>query len=118
MIDLLTNKNDIEIKNTINKELGFLKFNSSHKGTVYLCETIYEIYLQKNINVKLNTNIYPIIAKEHNTTVTNIKIAIFRAILNSYYDCEEEKLSTYIDKKIVDKPTTLEIIRAILKHIE
>ena len=83
-----------------------------------MCETIYEIYLQKNINVKLNTNIYPIIAKKYNTTINNIKIAIFRASLNSYYDCEEEKLSTYTGKKIINKPTTLETIRAILKHIE
>lgn len=118
MSKLLTNENDIKIKNEINKELEFLRFNPFHKGTVYLCETIYQIYLSQNHTVKLEVDIYPIIAQKYNTTINSIKIAIFRASLNSYYECEEEKLSTYIGKKIVNKPTVLEIIKAILEHIE
>lgn len=117
MIKLLMNKNDIEIKNRINKELDFLAFKQFHKGTIYLCETICEIYIQKNTNINLNA-IYSIIAKKYNTSTNNVKINIFRATLNSYCECEEKKLLEYIGKKIIEKPTNLEIITAILKHIK
>lgn len=97
-------------------ELNKLAFNSSHIGTKYLCECISIIYPYKSNDVDFQNNIYPILAKKYNTNITNIKCSIYQACKNSYLYCEKNKLNDYFGIKIVKKPTTKEIIDAVISH--
>lgn len=110
------NNNNLKCK--INKELNYLNYNLAHVGTHYLCDCIYEIYIYHNKNTfNLSKNIYPIIAKKNNTNVTNIKCNIFQASVNSYYECDENRMQNYFGKKFYSKPKTKDIIYTVLEHI-
>lgn len=108
---------EYKIKEKIKHELLYLKYNLFNKGTTYLCETIYLLYCIKGYNIKLNSVIYPIIAYKYDTTIINVKSNIIRASLNCYMNCEEKRLSDYLEKQVIEKPSTIEIIMAIIKHI-
>lgn len=110
--------NQLFIINKINKELDKLNYNFSYIGTQYLSECIYEIYINNILSFNLSKDIYPIIAKKHSTNVNNIKCNIFQATLNSYYDCEQNKLEHYFKRYFYEKPKTKDIIYTILKYIK
>lgn len=111
-------KKEKELKEKIQNELKYLKYNLFHKGTTYLCESIYQLYLIQSYNVKLKKIIYPIIAYKYDTTVNNVKSNIIRASIHSFIECEEKKLSDYLGKDIIEKPNTIDIMLSVIKHID
>lgn len=106
------------IKEKINKELNKLNYNFSYIGTKYLSECIYELYKRNISSFNLSKDIYPLIAKKYSTSNTNIKCNIFQATLNSYYDCEQNKLEKYFGRHFYSKPQTKDIIYKILENIK
>ena len=106
------------IKNKIYKELNELNYNFSYIGTQYLCEIIYEIYVTEKTTKNLSKNVYPIIARKHSTTINTVKCNIFHATMNSYYDCDQNKLERYFGRRFLSKPTTMDVINKILDNIK
>lgn len=110
------NKNFYEKK--ITNEILYLGYDISLNGTQYLIETIKHIAQSQKTKVnKLEKDIYPIISKIYNTSVHNIKCRINSATTLMYYNCEEEKLKTYFNFNIDEKPKVKTIINTILNKI-
>lgn len=115
--DCLMHKHNLELKNKIAHELEYLCYNFSHIGTQQLLECIYLSLNNSYYINNLSKTIYPILAHKFFTTSNTIKCNIFKATENSYYECEEEKLKKYFNKKFISKPKTKDVILAISKHI-
>lgn len=106
------------IKEKIYKELEKLRYNFSHIGTHYLCECIFELYLNKDNIMNLSKNVYSVIAQRHSTTINNVKCNIFQANLNSYYECEEVEFDKYFNFNICCKPKNIDVITTVLEHLK
>lgn len=105
------------IKEKISKELLKISYNPSHLGTHYLIETIYLIYQNTFLITNLEKNIYTILSQKYNTNSKTIKVDIFEAINQSYYNCDEKTLNNYLHRKLTQKPFTKDIIQAVLENI-
>lgn len=105
------------IKKQITNELVNLSFNTSYIGTQYLIETIFYSYIDKSLIENLNKNIYPILIQKYNTNLSNIKSDIFQAIIQSYYSCDEKYLNSYLNRVLLSKPKTKDIILGVLEHM-
>ena len=122
-IKKLTNKKKEEldkerIYKKIDVELSNLNFNFSYKGTKYLKECIFELYLAKNMDFdNLSKNIYPILALKHNKTVNNIHCNIKQSVKAMYYDCEEKTITKYFNYSVFTKPKLKEVIFTILSKL-
>ena len=111
-------KKSKEYRNKIIRELIFLGYDMSYKGTKYLIDAIEYIILNNNKEVcNLEKNVYSIISKKYNDSIHNIKCNISRANNNMYCECEVEKLKKYfyLDKDL--KPKTKMIINVITNKI-
>ena len=118
IIHLIHEKNNSQIvTNKIVNELTKLKFNFSHIGTTYLMECILLINEKKLIRFNLSKEIYPILAKKYNTNINTIKCDILHSTVHSYYECEENFLSTYYRLYPLSKPKTKYIISTILSKL-
>lgn len=119
LCNMVMKNNELEkgIKDKINKELKYLHFNFSHKGTIFLRECIYLIYIKSNKKINLNKEIYTNIARKYNSSINTIKCDIFQACCNSYYESEEEIMKEYLNMPCIEKPTTKDFIEAIIKRI-
>lgn len=115
---LIESKNIETKKNLIVNELKKIGYNTNYKGTVYLANTILELYFNKDAYTdNLERTIYPIIAKMFNKTPHNIKCNINNATEAMYYNCDINVLKEYfcfVDDK---KPTTKTVIYTILNKI-
>lgn len=110
--------NERKIRKKIEKELNYLGYNPSHRGTKYITETIYLLYTSKEyLDDNLERDIYPIIAKKFGKTVSNIKVNIKNATEIMYYESEEEKLKEYLRVCYLSKPKAKRMILAILSKI-
>ena len=102
-------------KNIMN-ELIYIGYNPSHKGTIFLLEIIKILINRNEIeDYCLKTDLYPILAKKYNKDVDLIKIDIFKATDNMYYNCESDKLYEYF--RIDGKPNLKEIIYRISSNV-
>lgn len=103
----------------INEELHKLNFNFSYIGTRYLSECIYIVsYLDDKYNIVLQKDVYPIIAKKYNKTISNIKSNINKATIHMYYDCDEEVLKNFLGIDVSNyNPKPKEIIMNIIEKI-
>lgn len=106
------------LKKKIKKDLSKIGYNHSHFGTMYLVDAILLIYNNDSLITNLNKFIYPTLCKKYNTNITAIKTNIFDAILESYYNCDEQILNNYLHMKLTRKPYTKEIIQAVLDNLE
>ena len=106
------------IKSKIYNELQNLNYNFSYIGTQYLIECIFILYNYNNPSINLSKDVYPRIAKKYLTSTNTIKVDIFQAILNSYYDCEQSKLEKYFNRYFYSKPKTKDIIYKVLEKIK
>lgn len=104
------------VKNEIVKELKKLNYNFSYIGTKYLISSVLVSYKLKKDEYDLEHEIYPIVAKEYNKSINNIKCNITNATDKMYYDCEEKTLIKYINSN--SKPGPKKIICAVLKKIK
>ena len=67
-------KRELQAKNKIIKQLQYLNYNLSHKGTQYLIDAILIIYSRGEYDIfNLKEDVYPVIAKKYNRTIYNIK---------------------------------------------
>ena len=109
----------IKIVQKIDKELYNLGYNIKYIGTNYLSDDIYLLYFLKNKkNIKLERDIYPIIAKNNNTTINTVKCDIIKAtnlIRNNTYSQEiKEHFGWIFDEKIKPKA----VMNVILKKLQ
>lgn len=111
-------KNTLKIKEQIIKELQDLNYNFSHKGTQYLRDAIFLVYTNKmEDNLNLKKDVYPILAKQYNTSVHCIKSNIVKA--TDYMDnfCELNQKKEYFSFNDSTKPTVKLVIYTVLNKI-
>lgn len=105
-------------KSRIINELKKIGYNVNYKGTLYLVNTILELYLNKDIYAdNLERTIYPIVAKMFNKTPHNIKCNINNATESMYYNCDANTLKEYFSFFDDRKPTTKTVIYTVLNKI-
>lgn len=103
----------------ITNEVLYLGYNISHKGTVYLIETIYYIRTHSNNKIRsLKEDVYPYIAKKNKETPHNVKCNIARATEQMYYNCEINRLQEYMKYQLNTKPNLKMIINSIIQKIK
>lgn len=113
-------KEQKNISNKLKKEISFhlntLGYNPSHSGTRYLADSIYEIYIRKDIfQENLKKDIYPILSNRYNKTINNIKCSITKATKVMCIQCNENIFKEYF--KYYNTPTVKEVIFTILSKI-
>lgn len=109
----------IKVNEKIKEELNYLGYNFKYYGTMYILEVIQILYDRYNGEVGyLEKTIYPIVAKNHNKTVNNIKCNIVNATDIMICECEESKLIKYLGYYNFSKPGPKKIIEAILNKIK
>ena len=132
IIDYISLENIEKISNFLNKqleiidskflekyimnELIYIGYNPAHKGTIFLLEIIKILINRNEIeDYCLKTDLYPILAKKYNKKVDLIKVDIFKATDNMYYNCENNKLYEYF--KVEGKPNLKEIIYRVSTNV-
>lgn len=109
-------KDEKEFKDKIIKEVLYLGYNLSYKGTAYLIESIKYVAANPDKD-SLEGDVYPEISKKLNNTVHNIKSNINRANNAMYYDCEMQKLADYFAFSGDTKPRIKTVIHTIINKI-
>lgn len=105
-------------KQKVLKELLYLGYDISHKGTSYLIEVINYIQNNPNKNLdNLNRDVYPIIARHHNVNVHNIKCYITRETNEMYLKCNNKRLQNYFSYAEDTKPNVKTVIYTIINKI-
>ena len=112
-------KNRKIIREKIIKEIIYLGYEISHKGTQFLVDTIEYIIIENIDDINsLEHNMYPTIAKKNNKTVHNITCSIARETRKMKQSCNIKNLDEYFliddDTKINVKNVIYTIIRKIL----
>lgn len=110
------------VKKKIQKELINLGYNSQYIGTEYLSDSIYYIYLlKKKKRIKLEKDIYPIIAEKNRTTINTVKCDIIKATNRLKNDVDQLKLKEYfgyfLDMKIKPKLVMTTVLNKIEQEI-
>ncbi len=106
------------IRNKITKELEYLNYNLSHKGTQYLIEVIYILIKDYNYEiVNLKKYVYPILAERYRKTSHNIKCNINNATEYMYCECNQYILNKYFNFYTDTKPSTKTVIYTILTKL-
>lgn len=116
---IVSNKNDFNIKKQITEELLYLNYDIANKGTIYLVDTIKYIILNmpnKEFN-NLRSEVYPIIAKQNNDSIHNVRSNIARANDKMYKQCEITKLLDYFNFYEDKKPDIRTVVRTIINKI-
>lgn len=107
-----------KLKKHIKNELLFLGYDFSHKGTKYLIETIEYIALNPTKELeRLESDVYPFLAKKYQKSVHNIKCSINRATTFMYCQCEINKLKKYFFFSDDRKPKVKTIIYTIINKL-
>ena len=107
------------LEKNIRKELLYLGYDISLKGTRYLIDVIeYVAKLQQEDINSLIKDVFPVIAKRYKITPHNLKCSINRANTSMYFNCEERKLKEYFSVDEDIKPTTKMIILTIINKIK
>ena len=120
--DLIRNKElksfDTVYDKKIIKELLYLGYDISHKGTQYLIKVIKYLLLNPYKNVdNFEKVVYPKIAELYDDSVHNIKCRINTSTTIMYYNCENEKLKKYFNLDIDIKPKVKTVANTILNKI-
>ena len=111
-------KKELEIRNEIIKQLQYLNYNLSHKGTQYLMDSILIIYNKQDYEMfNLEEDIYPIVARKYNKSMHNIKSNINKANDYMYKVCKKEILRKYFKFFDDTKPTVKNVIYTMLNKI-
>ena len=111
-------KKSKDLKEKIIREILYLGYDISHKGTQYLIKTIDYIVSNPNKDLeKLERNVYSKIASSYNDSVHNVKCRINNETTIMYYNCEVEKLKKYFGFAIDTKPKVKTVINTIINKI-
>lgn len=115
---LIESKDILLQRAKIANELKKIGYDINYKGTIYLIDAIFQMYLHKeNLIDNLQRDIYPIISKKYNKTVHNIKCNITNATELMYYKCDINTLKEYFNFYDDTKPTTKTVIYTVLNKI-
>lgn len=100
-------------------ELNFLGLKIKLNGTKYLLESISYIYNSNNYRLvdNLEKNVYPELAKRHNTSISNIKSNILKSINTMYLSTDSKKIKKYFLFDDDIKPTPKLLIEVILNKL-
>lgn len=107
-----------EMKKKIVNELLYLGYDISHKGTLYLIDTIN--YIQSNPDKYLDNlkkDVYPIVASHNSESVHNIKCYINRETSEMYLKSESLKIQKYFSYAEDTKPNVKTVINTIINKI-
>ena len=122
--EIISQKDLATAKNKVVSDFSKLKFNFSRIGTNLLIESILYSYENKEsfIYENLEKNVYPEIAKRHNTTAINVKWVIIKSV-NEMYDrnCIENSLDTvcsFFFYSNTIKPTAKIILTTMLVKLD
>ena len=103
----------------IQDELRYLHIKIGYMGVRYLSEAICLLYnLENSYDLKLEKDIYPIIAQKHHKKVSNIKSNINYAIDMLYAECEENILKDYLNEYSLCKISPKKVIFSILNNVK
>ncbi len=106
------------IKEKVVNELMYLRYDIAHKGTIYLQEIITIVYLISFTKINnYSKQVYPIIAKEYNQKINNIKSNVIRATEAMFFNCEEKRFKEYFGYYDSKKPKTKEVVNTIILKI-
>lgn len=114
---LVTYKEFNKLKYCITKELLYLGYDISHKGTQYLIKIIEYIIKNPQIEFEKLEKIYSKVATLYNTSSNNIKCRINKASTEMYYNCEIKKLKEYFNFDIDVKPRVRTIIDTVISKV-
>ncbi len=116
--ELSEQKEQKNLKEKIIKELLFLGYDMSHKGTKYLIDIINKAIIEgKDSIYNLNKEVYPIISNFYNKRVYSVKMNMNRATDNMFFNCQEEVLKKYFYLQDLKKPSTKEVINTIITKV-
>jgi CheY-like chemotaxis protein len=118
---VLREENKPSLETIITREIEKIGFTSSMGGKRYLVDAVITaIHLNKN-NVSLKSDIYPIVAKRHKKTISNVQRSIGNAIIKTWYMTDIETLlenySSNIDYN-TGIPTNKEMILHLANKIK
>lgn len=116
---LIKEKEKKDLEKNIRRELLYLGYDISLKGTRYLIDVIeYVAKLQQEDVNSLIRDVFPVIAKRYKINPHNLKCSINRANTSMYFNCEERKLKEYFSVDEDIKPTTKMIILTVINKIK
>lgn len=103
------------LKDKIIKEILYLGYDISHKGTQYLIKSLEYIISNPYIDLSnLEKEVYP---KISTNSVHNVKSNIIRATNAMYCECEVEKLKKYFQFDKDCKPKVKTVINTIVNKL-
>ena len=115
----LKNFSKYPIENQIIRELKKINYNFSYTGTQYIYESILILCtIYKHEKVKLEKQVYPLIADKYHTTVNTVKTNIVNSTNEMFYDCQRDVLISYFGLCGNKKPTPKEVISLVVSNIK
>lgn len=113
-----TKRAEKKLKNDIINELLYLGYDISHKGTTYLISSIeYAIRSKEKEVHNLRKDIYPVIAREYQESMHNIKCRIDKETREMYASCDIERLKGYFKYEDDYKPNVKEVINMVINKV-
>lgn len=107
------------VRSKISNYLVYLNYNLSHFGTMYLIETIFEIYYKKDyLGDDIKNNIYSVLAKRYNKSINTIYTDIKQATASMYEKRNEKILVDFFKLKECRKPKVTQVIFTILNKLK
>lgn len=120
--NFIFNYSSFALRNRIIETLESFNFDFKLIGTTYLLDSILYCYENKTdyIFENLEKNVYPIIAKNFNTSNNNVKQSIVRTVNNMYTNISpitHKYLSEYFKIDISEKATAKQLISTIVTRL-
>ena len=115
----ICNEEELDLKSIISKKLHQLGMPAHIKGYTYTRECIYKI-LTSDITYKITKDLYPIIAKEYDTTSSRVERAIRHSIEVCWNRGDYEVMDSIFGNSVDferSKPTNLEFISSVADDI-
>ena len=107
------------VRSKISNYLVYLNYNLSHFGTMYLIETIFEIYYKKDyLGDDIKNNIYSVLAKRYNKSINTIYTDIKQATASMYEKRNEKILVDFFKLKECRKTKVTQVIFTILNKLK
>ena len=109
----------ILVRKKIQAELEFIGYNLSYNGSRYLEETIFQLYIKRELYIdNLVKDVYPIIAKKYKKTINTVKCDIIRATDIMYCECNVDKLKKYFNFYSDTKPKPKLVAFTVLNKLD
>ncbi len=109
-----------EINNFVEDLLLSISFRNSQVGRVYLHDCLVLACLENKPMINLSDDIYPVIAKQYNTTIANVSKAIRHCLITCFNDGNLKRINRIFRCEIVGNvpPTNAEFITTIVIFVK